>query len=276
MVNKKLQRCGLILLVLPLVACAEVFQWTDQQGQQHYSDQAGDNAKKMAIEAPTITYYPVDKVFDGDTILLSNGTKVRFLGINTPEVAGGRKAEEQGGQAAKAWLKQRLEHQKVSLQFDVEKQDKYQRSLAYVFDEQKRNINLELVKNGLAAVSIFPPNLKYLDQFLAAQQSAESAKLGIWAYPQYAPKSFQSLNQDNYHGWQRITGTIRAVKNARKYHYLQFSEQVAVQVPDEFVALFPDLQSYVGKTVEARGWVHRSKDRFALLIRHPGELKRLN
>jgi endonuclease YncB( thermonuclease family) len=258
------------------VACAEVFQWTDQQGQQHYSDQAGDNAKKMAIEAPTITYYPVDKVFDGDTILLSNGTKVRFLGINTPEVAGGRKAEEQGGQAAKAWLKQRLEHQKVSLQFDVEKQDKYQRSLAYVFDEQKRNINLELVKNGLAAVSIFPPNLKYLDQFLAAQQSAESAKLGIWAYPQYAPKSFQSLNQDNYHGWQRITGTIRAVKNARKYHYLQFSEQVAVQVPDEFVALFPDLQSYVGKTVEARGWVHRSKDRFALLIRHPGELKRLN
>ncbi len=276
MVNKKLQRCGLILLVLPLVACAEVFQWTDQQGQPHYSDQAGNNAQKMAIEAPPTTYYYVEKVFDGDTILLSNGTKVRFLGINTPEVAGGRKTEEQGGQAAKNWLKQRLEHNKVSLQFDVEKQDKYLRSLAYVFDEQKRNINLELVKQGLAAVSIFPPNLKYLDQLLAAQQSAESAKLGIWAYQQYAPKSFQSLNQDNYHGWQRITGTIRAVKKARKNFYLQFSEQVALQVPDEFVDLFPDLDSYVGKSIEARGWVHRSKERFALLIRHPGELKRLN
>ncbi|MFM8341498.1 MAG: thermonuclease family protein [Methylomonas sp.] len=253
MVNKKLQRCGLILLVLPLVACAEVFQWIDQQGRQHYSDQADGNAQKMAIEAPPTTYYQVEKVFDGDTILLSNGSKVRFLGINTPEVAGGRKTEEQGGQAAKNWLKQRLEHNKVSLQFDVEKQDNYQRSLAYVFDEQKRNINLELVKNGLAAVSIFPPNLKYLDQLLAAQQSAESAKLGIWAYRQYAPKSFQSLNQDNYHGWQRITGVIRAVKKARKNYYLQFSEQVSVQVPDEFVELFPDLQSYLGKSIEARG-----------------------
>lgn len=120
MVNKKLQRCGLILLALPLVACAEVFQWTDQQGQPHYSDQAGNNAQKVEIDAPPTTYYQVEKVFDGDTILLSNGTKVRFLGINTPEVAGGRKTEEQGGQAAKVWLKQRLEHKKVSLQFDVE------------------------------------------------------------------------------------------------------------------------------------------------------------
>jgi hypothetical protein len=54
MVNKKMQRCGLILLALPLVACAEVFQWTDQQGQQHYSDQAGDNAKKMAKRRPSL------------------------------------------------------------------------------------------------------------------------------------------------------------------------------------------------------------------------------
>ena len=276
MVNKKLQRWGLIFSALPLLACAEVFQWTDQQGRQHYSDQAHDNAQKMALEAPVATYYQVDKVFDGDTILLSNGTKVRFLGINTPEVAGGRKSEEQGGEQAKAWLKQRLLHKKVSLQFDVEKQDKYQRSLAYVFDEQKSHINLELVKNGLAVVSIYPPNLKYLEQLLAAQQSAEAAQLGIWAYRQYAPKSFQSLNQDNYHGWQRITGTVAAVKKGRKYHYLQFSEQVAVQIPEEFVDLFVDLQSYVGKSIEARGWVHRSKDRFALLVRHPAELKRLN
>lgn len=253
-------------------AVAEVFEWTDEQGKRHYSDKAHDNAKVLKVEAGT-AYYRVEKVFDGDTILLSNGQKVRFLGINTPEVAGRNKAEEAGGAQAKAWLKQLLEHKKVTLQGDVEKQDKYQRTLAYVFTEDKLHVNLELVKRGLAAVNIYPPNLKYVDVLLAAQQSAEQAGLGLWAYQEYAPQPFQSLNEDNYHGWKRVTGRIRAVKHTAKNSYLQFSDNVAVQVENQFAGLFPPLESYVGKSVEARGWVHKSRDRFALLARHPGEIK---
>jgi endonuclease YncB( thermonuclease family) len=279
MVNKNPKGCCLIWLLLCLLALtdgvvAEVFEWTDDHGKRHYSDKAHDNAKILKVEAGT-AYYRVEKVYDGDTILLSDGRKIRFLGVNTPEVAGRNKAEEAGGEQAKAWLKQQLEHKKVALQGDVEKQDKYQRTLAYVFTEDKRHINLELVKRGLAAVNIYPPNLKYVDALLAAQQTAEQAGLGLWGDEEYAPQPFQNLNDDNYHGWKRITGQIRSVKQTARNSYLQFSDNVAVQVDNQFAGLFPPLQSYVGKTVEARGWVHKSRDRFALLVRHPGEIKQL-
>lgn len=68
------------------------------------------------------------------------------VGVNTPEVSGRNKSAESGGERAKQWLKSKLEQRKVFLQGDVEKQDKYQRTLAYVYDENKQLVNLELVK----------------------------------------------------------------------------------------------------------------------------------
>ncbi len=272
MVNKNAKRCSLILLLLPLLAQGQVYEWIDAQGKHHYSDKAQENAKALKIDAGT-AYYRVEKVFDGDTIQLSNGQKVRFLGINTPEVAGRNKAEEPGGEEAKAWLTQTLEHKKVSLQGDVEKRNKYQRTLAYVFTEDKLNVNLELVKKGLAVVNIYPPNLRYVDALLAAQQTAEQARVGLWAYPEYGPLPFESVNEGNYHGWKRISGRIRAVKHTAKNSYLQFSDTVSIQVPKPFAELFPPLETYVGKEVEARGWVNKSGQRFSVLVRHPGEIK---
>jgi len=243
MVNKIAKQCCLFLLCWPL----------------------------QALPADS-TLYQVDKVFDGDTILLNDGRKVRLLGINTPEV-GGYKSAEAGGAQAKRWLIQQLEHKNVSLQQDVELQDKYGRSLAYIFTEDQRHINLELVAKGLASVSIFPPNLQYTEALLAAEQTAEQAGLGIWSYPEYAPLPFQNLTADNHLGWKRITGTIQAVKHGANSSYLQFSEQVAIQIDNQYAALFPALDAYIGKQIEARGWVHQTKNRFSLPVRHPGSIK---
>lgn len=261
-----------LLAMVPTMATAEVFGWQDSQGRRHYSDRKHENAQVLKFD-PGVSYYEVDKVFDGDTLLLSNGQKVRFLGVNTPEVAGRNKSAEIGGSEAKAWLKQRLEHKKVSLQGDVEKEDKYQRQLAYVFSEDKQNINLELVRLGLATVNIYPPNLKYVDALLEAQRSAEQAGLGVWGYTEYAPQSFQLINEDNYRGWKRLTGRVSGLKKTAKYSYLQFSDRFALQIDNHFSSLFPELESYVGKNLEARGWVNKVKDRFTLQVRHPGDIK---
>ena len=220
--------------------------------------------------------YRVEKVYDGDTVLLDDGRKIRFLGINTPEIAHGNQPEEAGGEQARLWLQQRIEHKNISLEGDNEAQDKYGRSLAYVFDQDRRQLNLQLVANGLATVSIFPPNLKYTDALLAAQQSAEQTGLGIWGYAEYAPLPFQELTADNYHGWKRITGRIQAIKQGANSFYLQFSEQAALRVDSQYAALFPPLESYVGKNLEVRGWLYRSKDRFTLPVRHPGQIKVLD
>jgi micrococcal nuclease len=269
--KKSNRRLCWLFVLLPTLLHAEVYEWTDAQGGRHYADRPHESAKLLKIEAST-SYYEVEKVFDGDTILLNDGQKVRFLGINTPEVAGRNKVGEPGGEQAKAWLKDKLEHKKVFLQGDVEKQDSYQRKLAYVFTEDKQHINLELVKLGLASVSIHPPNLKYVDQLMAAQHSAEQAKLGLWADAAYAPLAFEKLEQENYQGWKRLTGQIRNVKQTAKHGYLQFSDKVSIAVETDSSSLFPPLASYVGKQVEARGWIRRSKDRFTMQVRHPADI----
>jgi Micrococcal nuclease (thermonuclease) homologs len=272
MSNKAVDSLLVLLMLVSSTVPAEVFKSVDSQGRPHYSDRRRDNAEILSV-TPGVSYYFVEKVFDGDTILLADGQKVRLLGVNTPEVAGRNKAAEPGGDAAKAWLKQRLEHKRVRLEFDVEKQDKYMRTLAYVFSEDQRHINEELVRGGFAAVNIYPPNLKYVDTLMAAQQNAEQAEMGIWRDRAYAARGFETLNAENYKGWKRISGAIQTVKKTRKYSYLQFSGQVAVRIENKSLNLFPALRGYIGKRVEARGWVIKNKDRFVLPVRHPGELK---
>ncbi|NBV75899.1 MAG: DUF4124 domain-containing protein [Methylococcaceae bacterium] len=264
---------GLIVwfLWLPGLYATEVFVWNDAHGNRHYSDQRQADASALSIN-PGAGYYWVDKVYDGDTVLLSHGPKVRLLGINTPEVSGRYKAAEHGGQEAKAWLTQRLAGQKIRLEGDVEAEDHYQRRLGYLFDEQGHHINVELVRYGLAMVSVFPPNLKYLSALLEAQRQAESEHLGVWAYPEYAVKDFQALNSDNMQGWQRLSGRVIAVKQGEKHRYLQFSEQVAVKIPEQFQHWFSNLDQYQGKRIEARGWVQKQAQRFSLTVRHPSEI----
>lgn len=261
-----------LLTSVPGILPAEVYEWVDGNGRSHYSDRPHENARTLDI-APAITYYTVEKVFDGDTILLSDGRKIRFLGINTPEVAGRHKAQEVGGEQAKAWLRQRLEGKKVRLEFDVEKADQYQRTLAYVFAEDRSQVNLELVERGLATANIYPPNLRYLDRLLKAQATAEAAKLGIWAAADYAAIAYRNIDENNYHGWKRVLGRVSGLKQTAKYSYLQFSTDFALQIDNQWLELFPDLQGYVGKQIEARGWINKRKQQFTLRVRHPADIK---
>lgn len=275
MLNKNRLRGLYLAGLLPMLVSADVYKWLDVQGRPHYADREHEQAKSVFIPSRT-TYFTVKKVFDGDTILLNNGQKVRLLGINTPEVAGPNKDNEAGGEAAKAWLKQKLEHRKVRLEGDVEKQDKYQRTLAHVFTEDKQHINLALVQQGLAVLNIYPPNLKYVDALVTAQQAAEKVELGVWSDSTYRAQSHEALNSDHYKGWKRITGRVKSIKKTRKYSYLQFSARVSARIENQWLNLFPPLQSYVGKNLEARGWINKNREHFSVQIRHPAELKNID
>ncbi|WFP52045.1 thermonuclease family protein [Methylomonas sp. EFPC3] len=262
----------MLALLVPVIAGAEVYRWTDVHGRSHFSDRHHEDAQVMHID-PGISYYRVEKVFDGDTILLDDGRKVRLLGINTPEIAGRIKSAEAGGEQAKQWLRLKLEQRKVFLQGDVEKQDKYQRTLAYVFNENKQLINVELVKRGLATVNIHPPNLRYVNELLAAQEEAERGNIGVWSDAAYSPTPVERLDQSNYQGWKRVTGKIISLKQTVKHSYLLFSDKVSVSIEPSSLPLFTALESYIGKNVEVRGWVKRSRDRFYVIVRHPADIR---
>lgn len=118
----------------------------------------------------------VARVIDGDTIQIEGNIRVRYIGIDTPEPG-----QCLGDIATTTNLNLILDKENyVTLERDIEGYDKYSRVLAYVFAGDIF-INEKLVRDGLATVTTYPPNIKYVDKLLKAQQDAREARLGIWS-----------------------------------------------------------------------------------------------
>jgi micrococcal nuclease len=68
----------------------------------------------------------------------------------------------------------------ITIEFDVEQRDRYDRLLGYVYLSNGKMLNGEIVKAGYANVMTIPPNVKYQDRFLKAYQEARARKRGLW------------------------------------------------------------------------------------------------
>ena len=124
--------------------------------------------------------FKVVYIYDGDTVKLSNGEKVRYIGIDTPEMNYNNPPAEYFAQEAKEYNAKLVLGKKVKLEFDVVKRDKYGRLLAYVYIDGK-HISQEMIERGFAKVLMIPPNLKFADYFLTLQNLAKEEKRGIWS-----------------------------------------------------------------------------------------------
>jgi micrococcal nuclease len=124
----------------------------------------------------------VVKVVDGDTIHVQvDGRieKVRYIGVNTPEVHHPAKGEEAGGREAAAVNRALVTGRQVRLELDVQERDRHGRLLAYAWVGDVM-INAELVRRGYAQVMTVPPNVRHQALFLALQREAREAGRGLW------------------------------------------------------------------------------------------------
>lgn len=126
----------------------------------------------------------VTKVIDGDTIEVEGGEKVRYLGVDTPETKDPRKPVQCFGKEAASKNKELVEGKRVILEKDVTNTDKYNRLLRFVFldlgNGTRLFVNDYLIREGYAQVLTIPPDVKYSEQFLAAQKQAREQKKGLW------------------------------------------------------------------------------------------------
>ncbi|MBU2028931.1 thermonuclease family protein [Patescibacteria group bacterium] len=147
-------------------------------------------------EKTFIGNFQVARVVDGDTIEIEGGERVRYIGIDTPETVDPRKPVQCFGVEASNKNKELVAGKIVRLEKDATDRDKYNRLLRYVYVGEAF-INLELVKQGFAYSYSYPPDIKYQDKILEAQQEAEKNKNGLWtACPVDASKS-ASVSQEN-------------------------------------------------------------------------------
>lgn len=122
----------------------------------------------------------VERVVDGDTVVLVGGEPVRYIGVDTPELHHPRKPVGFYAREAKEFNRRLVEGKKVRLEWDVERRDRYKRLLAYVFLEDGTFVNSELLRQGYAQLLTIPPNVKYVDRFVQMQREAREARRGLW------------------------------------------------------------------------------------------------
>lgn len=128
----------------------------------------------------------VKYVIDGDTLVLRNKERIRLIGIDAPELGRGDKPGEPGARAARKRLESLLGADKrVYLQYDRQRYDQYDRTLAHVFTANGVNIQQSLLRAGLAFPLTIPPNLDYLLCYQKAVQRALKQGRGLWSHSSY-------------------------------------------------------------------------------------------
>jgi micrococcal nuclease len=141
--------------------------------------------------------FVVKRAVDGDTLLLTNGNRVRLIGVDTPETKHPDLPDQPFGPEASEYTRNRVEGKRVRLEFDKEREDRFGRILAYVYINDAL-LNEELIRSGLGrAITHFPYSPAKKRLFRQAEQDAKRERRGIWSVesPDHLPQSNRRASQ---------------------------------------------------------------------------------
>lgn len=228
----------------------------------------------FAVAMPSGNYL-VREVIDGDTIILSNGATVRYIGVDTPEVNEFR------------WLEARVRNMSLvlgrSVRVDVcgaESSDRYGRVLAWVYSDGVL-VSETLVREGLGRALAIPPcGVRTAKRIAEAEAEAKAAKRGIWSGA--ARAGVPSITP--FEAWMHVGETVRMtgeVSDAVRFGdswFLEFwpDDVKAVVMPKaffEFDRRGISLHSFRGKTVTITGVLYEGRNGLEILIDSPSRIE---
>jgi len=212
----------------------------------------------------------VTQVYDGDTVKLANGDKIRLIGINTPEMNYKTGDPEPYAVKAKRFLEKRVLRKKIGIKYGRESKDRYKRTLAHVFLLDGTNLQYEILKAGLAFNISIPPNLGQQRCYRDAEGQAQTKQIRVWKSPYFKPVNALKVNKHQV-GFKRISGKVSRVLETKKTIWIKFSEKMAIRISKKDLHYFKNFQpqNLVGKQIKAKGWISLYKRRFSMRVKHP-------
>lgn len=196
----------------------------------------------------------VQRVVDGDTLRLADGRSVRLIGLNTPEMGRQGRSAEPLAEAARQRLQALVAANagRVSLRPGAEAKDHYGRTLAYAYDSRGRNLEAQLLAEGLGYWVAVAPNLALVECQQAAERSARQARLGLWRQ-----SPLQTPRQLKEGGFALIQGRVARVERNGGGVWLEMDDSLVLHVAAKNLNHFDQrqLRGLPGQRVEARGWV---------------------
>lgn len=206
--------------------------------------------------APAAREGIVQKVLDGDSVRLTGGESVRLLGIDAPESnsrKSGMPAQPFAAQSRDA-LQQLVGGKKVRLQAGVQPTDTYGRTLAYLHLPDGGDVQLAMLRRGMAMLAAYPPNVSRLQEYAAAQRQAVSARVGLWGDDYFARPVARGLPRSD--GPLRVGGRVTSAESGGRAVSLILDDKLKLQIAHPvWHAYFADspVESWRGKSVVAQG-----------------------
>ena len=213
-----------------------------------------DLAHAFCPQRADLAQVAVRQVVDGDTVRLVDGRSIRLIGINTPEL--GRKGHSDEPYAVQA--KRRLQalidasDGRVGLLYGAQRKDRYGRTLAHLYDRQGRNLEAQLLGEGLGFMVAVAPNSALVTCQAQAERLARSKRLGVWRDEQV-----KTAGQLRSGGFALLGGRVTSVQRNRGGLWIDLDGGRVLRVAPELLGEFDvrALQELKGRQVQARGWV---------------------
>lgn len=257
-----------IVFILIFVVLAAVFHFYNERQQ---------------VTEPDTGMVRVLEVVDGDTIVIDDGMKnrVRYLGIDTPELAWPDSPGDPLGAEAKEYNRRLVGGKNVRLEFDEEKYDVYGRLLAYVYVDDVL-VSEEMLRAGFATPLIIEPNKRHEGLLMEAAAEARQKRKGVWgdldtlAPPSGNGEFLVELGKAERHQGKRVVvrGKVTGVRKTKNVLVLDVEDKLEVVIfPDdfdnfEFFGIDP-AADYEGKEIEVTGRVRVRKGKPGIVVDHP-------
>jgi len=169
----------------------------------------------------------VERVFDGDTFRAKSGERVRLLGINAPEVIHETKPGQVFGKRSGALLRRLIQGRIVRLKTDRETRDIYGRLLAQVYLRDGTWINREMVRQGMAHVYTFTPNIRWASALAAAEKQARKKRLGIWATERFRILAAEEIHPALVGQFRLVRGIVHGLSKGYGFRL----ENLSIHIP---------------------------------------------
>lgn len=224
----------------------------------------------------------IKRVIDGDTVELADGEMARYIGIDCPETrrktaAGWIEVNEPFAHEAKKANEELVLKEPVVFEFDVTKRDKYNRLLVYCYVTEGGKqvmVQSELLRQGLAYLYTFPPNVRYTDVLAESLKEAKENKRGVWSLD----LDVSSTDARQFIGERKfVTGRVKSVFSTPKIVCLKM-DGLNIVIFDKDLNTFlkkgiDPVKHYRDKVVRVFGLIKKYKGRPEIIIAHPSQIE---
>ena len=220
--------------------------------------------------------YIVEAIYDGDTVRLQNGDKVRFIGINAPEINhdGGR--SEPFAHAAKDRLTTLLatHNNRIHLAPGSEPRDRYGRRLAHAYLPDNRSISSLLLSEGLVTRITIPPNINHSSCYREAENTARQNRIGLWSQQNANSIRAHQINRQT-RGFFLVDGRVTDSYANGRHWAIRFDNHLHIHIDQANMAYFSKnmLQQLENRNVQVRGWIGRHRNKPNLRLQHPANIE---